>query len=112
ESFPKTMTILGGGAIGVELSQALNRLGVKVTLVEKSERILPKDEEELVLMVQQRLIDEGVMIHTSATAVKAEQNGGNITLHIDKDGKEMKVEGEGLLVALGRKANVEGYGLD
>lgn len=112
ESFPKTMTILGGGAIGVELSQALNRLGVKVTLVEKSERILPKDEEELVLMVQQRLIDEGVMIHTSATAVKAEQNGRNITLHIDKDGKEMKVEGEGLLVALGRKANVEGYGLD
>lgn len=112
ESFPKTMTILGGGAIGVELSQALNRLGVKVTLVEKSERILPKDEEELVLLVQQRLIDEGVAIHTSATAVKAEQSGKDITLFIKKDGKEMKVPGEGLLVALGRKANVEGYGLD
>ncbi|MGB6409094.1 MAG: FAD-dependent oxidoreductase, partial [Planococcus donghaensis] len=112
KTFPKTMTILGGGAIGVELSQALNRLGVNVTLVEKFERILPKDEEELVLMIQQRLIDEGVTIHTGATAVRAEQNGEIIDLIIEKDGKEMTVSGEGLLVALGRQANVNGYGLE
>ncbi|ANU13078.1 Mercuric ion reductase [Planococcus halocryophilus Or1] len=111
KTFPKTMTILGGGAIGVELSQALNRLGVNVTLVEKFERILPKDEEELVLMIQQRLIDEGVTIHTCATAVRAEQNGEIIDLIIEKDGSEMTVSGEGLLVALGRQANVKGYGL-
>ncbi|EGA91016.1 FAD-dependent pyridine nucleotide-disulfide oxidoreductase [Planococcus donghaensis MPA1U2] len=112
KTFPKTMTILGGGAIGVELSQALNRLGVNVTLVEKFERILPKDEEELVLMIQQSLIDEGVTIHTGATAVRAEQNGEIIDLTIEKDGKEMTVSGEGLLVALGRQANVNGYGLE
>lgn len=112
KSFPKTMTILGGGAIGVELSQALNRIGVKVTLVEKFERILPKDEEELVLMIQQRLIDEGVTIHAGATAVRAEQKGDIIDLKIEKDGSEMTVSGEGLLVALGRQANVKGYGLE
>ncbi|MDQ0427282.1 pyruvate/2-oxoglutarate dehydrogenase complex dihydrolipoamide dehydrogenase (E3) component/uncharacterized protein (DUF1499 family) [Planomicrobium stackebrandtii] len=112
KSFPKTMTILGGGAIGVELSQALNRIGVKVTLVEKFERILPKDEEELVLMIQQRLIEEGVTIHTGATAIKAEQNGGQINLKIEKDGKQMTVSSEGLLVALGRQANVKGYNLE
>lgn len=112
KSFPKSMTILGGGAIGVELSQALNRLGVKVTLVEKFERILPKDEEELVLMIQQRLRDEGVEIHTSATAVKAEQNGNRIELVIEKDGNKATVASEGLLVALGRKANVDGYNLE
>ncbi len=112
KTFPKTMTILGGGAIGVEISQALNRLGVKVTLVEKFERILPKDEEDLVLMIQQRLIDEGVTIHTGATAVKAQQKGSQISLTIEKDGKEMTISNEGLLVALGRQANVEGFGLE
>ncbi|WP_282021001.1 FAD-dependent oxidoreductase [Planomicrobium okeanokoites] len=112
DSFPETMTILGGGAIGVELSQALNRLGVKVTLVEKFERILPKDEKDQVLMIQQRLIDEGVIIHTSATAVKASQQGGRIDLTIEKEGKETTITSEGLLVALGRKANVEGYNLE
>lgn len=112
KSFPESMTILGGGAIGVEMAQALNRLGIKVTLVEKFERILPKDEEELVLMIQQRLVDEGVAIHTSATAVKANQEGSRIDLVIEKDGKEMTVSGEGLLVALGRKANVTGYDLE
>ncbi|MGE6369993.1 FAD-dependent oxidoreductase [Planococcus kocurii] len=112
KSFPKTMTILGGGAIGVELSQALNRIGVKVTLVEKFERILPKDEEELVLMIQQRLIDEGVIIHTGATAVRAEQKDDIIDLKIEKNGSELTVSGEGLLVALGRQANVKGYGLE
>ncbi|ANU11016.1 mercuric reductase [Planococcus antarcticus DSM 14505] len=112
KSFPKTMTILGGGAIGVEMSQALNRIGVKVTLVEKFERILPKDEEDLVLMIQQRLIDEGVTIHAGATAVRAEQNGEQIELKIEKDGSEMTVSSEGLLVALGRQANVKGYNLE
>ncbi|AIY05440.1 FAD-dependent pyridine nucleotide-disulfide oxidoreductase [Planococcus sp. PAMC 21323] len=111
-TFPKTMTILGGGAIGVELSQALNRIGVKVTLVEKFERILPKDEEDLVLMIQQRLIDEGVTIHTGATAVRAEQSGEIIDLIIEKDGSEQTISGEGLLVALGRQANVKGFGLE
>lgn len=112
KSFPKTITILGGGAIGVEMSQALNRIGVKVTLVEKFERILPKDEEELVLMIQQRLIDEGVTIHTGATAVEAQQNGGQIALKIEKDGNEQTISSEGLLVALGRQANVKGYNLE
>lgn len=112
KSFPKTMTILGGGAIGVELSQALNRLGVKVTLVEKSDRILPKDEKDQVLMIQQRLLDEGVIIHTSATAVKAAKHGDQTDLVIDKDGKETTITNASLLVALGRKANVEGYDLE
>ena len=112
KSFPKSITILGGGAIGVEMSQALNRIGVKVTLVEKFERILPKDEEELVLMIQQRLIDEGVTIHTGATAVEAEQKGGQIDLKIEKDGKDVIVSAEELLVALGRQANVKGYDLE
>lgn len=111
-SFPKTMTILGGGPIGVELSQALNRIGVKVTLVEKAERILSNDEKELVVMIQQRLIDEGVTIHTGATAVRAEQKGHTIDLIVEKDDTEMTVTGEGLLVALGRQANVKGYGLE
>lgn len=112
KAFPKTMTILGGGPIGVELSQALNRIGVNVTLVEKSERILSNDEADMVSMIQQRLIDEGVTIYTGANAVRAEQKGEQIDLIVEKDGIEMTVTGEGLLVALGRKANVKGYGLE
>lgn len=112
KSFPETMTILGGGAIGVEMSQALNRIGVKVTLVEKSEHILSNEEQEFALMMQQRLIDEGVIIHTSSEAVKAEQKDGQIELAIERDSGTLTVSGAGLLVALGRKANVEGYGLE
>lgn len=112
ESFPKTITILGAGPIGVEMSQALNRLGVEVTLVEKSERILSNDDEELALMIQQRLIEEGVTIHVGAAAVKAAQQGSQIELTVEKDGKQMAVSNEGLLVALGRQANVSGYNLE
>jgi len=112
QSFPESMTILGGGPIGVELSQALNRLGVNVTLVEMADRILSNDEEELALMIQQRLVDEGVTIHTSSEAVGAKKVGEEIELTIQQDGKETAVTSAGLLVALGRKASVEGYGLE
>lgn len=112
ESFPGTMTILGAGPIGVEMSQALNRLGIDVTLVEKSDRILSNDDEELAMMIQQRLIDEGVKIHVGATAVKAAQRDGKIELTVDKDGSQATILNEGLLVALGRQANVSGYGLE
>ncbi|QMT16008.1 FAD-dependent oxidoreductase [Planococcus maritimus] len=112
ESFPKTMTILGAGPIGVELSQALNRLGIQVTLVEKADRILSNDDEELALMIQERLKQEGVTIHTGATAVKAAQQGKQIKLTVEKDDQEMTVSNEGLLVALGRQANVSGYNLE
>lgn len=111
-SFSDEMIILGGGAIGVELSQALNRLGIKVTLVEMANRILPRDEEELVLLAQQRLREEGVDIRTATKAVEVREEGNAIRLTVEKNGKQEKIFGDQLVLALGRKANVDNLGLD
>jgi len=70
DKLPSTLITLGGGPIGVELSQALNRLGVKVTLVQRRDRILPREEPELSRLVQNKLTAEGINILTDTDALK------------------------------------------
>lgn len=111
-SFSDEMIVLGGGAIGVELSQALNRLGVKVTLVEMAEHILPRDEEELVILAEERLREEGVNILTSTKAVQVREESEGIRLTIEKQGEQREISGDQLVVALGRQANVGNMGLE
>lgn len=104
---PEHLLILGGGAIGCELAQAHRRLGSRVTIVE-ADRVLPRDDPELVAIVVAALRADGVEIIEGAKAVKVE-SGDGVTLHLG-DGRS--VQGSRLLVAAGRAARVEGYGLD
>lgn len=104
---PEHLLILGGGAIGCELAQAHRRLGCKVTIVE-ADRLLPRDDAELVATVVDSLRADGVEIIEGAKAVKVE-HGAGVTLHL-ADGRS--VQGSHLLVAAGRVARVDGYGLD
>ena len=112
DELPETMVVLGAGAIGVELSQAMNRLGVRVTLVELSDSILPKEDKELSAALKETLISEGVNILTSAEAVSVNSDNRGICLTVMKDGAALEIEGERLLLALGRKPNVRGMGLE
>jgi pyruvate/2-oxoglutarate dehydrogenase complex dihydrolipoamide dehydrogenase (E3) component len=104
-SRPDHLVILGGGAIGCELAQAHRRLGCAVTLIE-ADRLLPRDDVEAAAIIRDRLLEEGVDVREGAKAVRV---SAGPTLHLD-DGTE--ITGSHLLVATGRRARTEGYGLD
>ena len=109
---PKNLVVLGGGPIGTELSQAFNRLGTKVTQVEALDRILSKEDPEISKMMLDRLESEGVNIQTDTMATAVEVEGDNKYLIVDSKGKQGRIPFDHLLVAIGRKANVTGYGLE
>jgi pyruvate/2-oxoglutarate dehydrogenase complex dihydrolipoamide dehydrogenase (E3) component len=113
ERLPASMIVLGGGPIGTELSQALARLGVEVTIVEMLDQILIREEKELRDLFAERLAAEGVTILTGTKAVKLWQESGTIHLATEDQAKNQgNVVADAVLVALGRKANVEGLHLE
>ena len=111
KKLPASFIVLGGGPIGIELTQVLNRLGVRVTLVDMNERILIKDDKELTLILQEKLIKEGIKLLLETKAIKAEKNNTKITVTLD-DEKKTKISGDALLVAAGRKPNTDGLHLE
>lgn len=109
---PKDLIVVGGGAIGVELSQALNRLGVRVTLVEQAERILPREEAELSRLMETLLLSENLDVHAGCTASEISEDDGQISLLIEKDGNKQLLRAEKVLIALGRKPNLRSLNFD
>ncbi|HEY0832342.1 MAG TPA: FAD-dependent oxidoreductase [Azospirillum sp.] len=105
---PGHLIVLGGGPIGVEMAQAHRRLGARVTIVEK-QTLLPRDDPELVEVVRRRLTAEGVEL-VEGVGVAAVERAGDGVAALLEDGR--RIDGTDLLVAAGRRANVEGLGLD
>ncbi|KGH27920.1 dihydrolipoyl dehydrogenase family protein [Comamonas testosteroni] len=112
DKLPKSLVVLGGGAIGVELSQALQRLGVGVTLVERANSLLPREDGELADIVSQQLVADGVCIRTSSTATQITEEGTGVLVRMDSPNGSTEVRAEALLVALGRRANVGAINLE
>ncbi|MCW5729194.1 MAG: FAD-dependent oxidoreductase [Alphaproteobacteria bacterium] len=108
---PSHLLVLGGGPIGLEMAQAHRRLGCKVTVVEAVE-IMNKDDPELVEVARRRLLAEGVDIREFAKVTRASRTASGVALHYDEGGHEQKVEGSHLLVAVGRRPNLDGLGLE
>lgn len=111
QPFPEHLIIIGGGPIGCELAQAHRRLGVQVTLLELF-TIMPKDDAELVDVVRQSMIADGVDIREGVKIVRVEKSGDCITVVLDNDGDEERLEATALLLATGRRPVVDGLGLD
>ena len=105
---PEHLIVLGGGPIGVEMAQAFRRLGGRVTLVEK-QQLLPRDDPELVDVVRRRLAAEGVVLVEGVGVADVQRAGNGVAAVLD-DGR--RVEGSDLLVAAGRRPNVEDLNLD
>lgn len=105
---PKRVAVLGGGPIGCELSQALSRLGSNVTQIERSDRVLGREDIEVSELTKQALEGSGVTVLTSHNAVRVEQGA----VIVEHEGAEKKVEFDVLLVAVGRAARLTGYGLE
>ncbi len=112
EVLPRSMIVLGAGPIGIELSAALNRLGVKVTVVQRSANVLEKDDKELVDRLVQILRGEGVTILTETQAKRFSRRGGTIIADIEDKQGPRQVEAESVLVSVGRRPNLEGLALE
>jgi pyruvate/2-oxoglutarate dehydrogenase complex dihydrolipoamide dehydrogenase (E3) component/uncharacterized membrane protein YdjX (TVP38/TMEM64 family) len=105
---PGRIAIVGGGPIGTEMAQAFARLGSRVAQVESGPRLLPREDEEISQFVASILREEGVEVLTSHEAVRVE--GG--TLIIRGAGEERALPFDEIVVAVGRKARLTGYGLE
>ncbi len=108
EQLPASMIVLGGGAIGVELAQAMNRLGVQVKLVEMMPDIMFREEPEFAAMLRQQVSDEGVDFYVGAKAEKIAKTDTGISVTVQQNGQNLELHAQSLLVALGRKANTDG----
>ena len=107
---PQHLIVIGGGPIGIELAQAFRRLGARVTVIEMLE-VLGRDDPELARVVTTRLRREGVAIHERTEVVSVERTAAGIAVST-AGGAEARFEGSHLLVAVGRKANVEALDLE
>jgi pyruvate/2-oxoglutarate dehydrogenase complex dihydrolipoamide dehydrogenase (E3) component len=108
---PEHLVVIGAGAIGVELAQAHRRLGARVTVLEQA-TLLPKDDPEAVAVVRARLVEEGVELHEGAGIRRVERDGNGIAVVLADAAGETRIAGSHLLVAAGRRPNVEDLGLD
>ena len=108
DAAPERLVIIGGGPIGVELAQAFARLGSRVALVEDADRILSKEDEDVSAFVEDMLKRDGVQILTGHRAARCEHK----KLIASVNGRETAIPFDDIIVAIGRKARLEGYGLE
>lgn len=109
---PKSMVILGGGAVGVEFGYVFNGLGSDVTVVEMMPNLLPMMDADLGTELGKLLTRQGIKVKTGATIEKCEKTKAGWKVFIKKGTEEETVEVETVLLGVGRKANTEGMGLE
>jgi pyruvate/2-oxoglutarate dehydrogenase complex dihydrolipoamide dehydrogenase (E3) component len=108
ETPPRSVVIIGGGPIAVEMAQGLNRLGVTTTLLERESRLLGRDEPEVANLVVRRLEREGVAVHTNVEIDRVSTGPGGKVVHAGGT----TYEAEEIFVAAGRTPNIDGLGLE
>ncbi len=109
---PRRLLVLGGGPIGCELAQAFARFGSRVTLVEMAPRLLVREDEDVSAMVEQRFAAEGIRVMTGHRAKQFVSENSEKTLIAEHQGGGAQIGFDTVLVAVGRAANLTGYGLE
>lgn len=109
---PKNLVVLGGGPIGCELAQSFARLGTNVTLIEMADRIMAREDTDVSSTVTKTFQKEGIQVLTSHKALRIESASGVTKLICEYQEKEVLIEFDQILLALGRRANVTGFGLE
>jgi mercuric reductase len=108
---PRSLVIIGGRALGLEFAQLYHHLGAKVTMLQRSPRILPEHEPEVSDHLTNYLVDEGVEILAGVSIRAVHQNEESKTIDYLRGGKEERIEAEELLLATGRAPNIEALNL-
>jgi pyruvate/2-oxoglutarate dehydrogenase complex dihydrolipoamide dehydrogenase (E3) component len=111
DTLPESVVVLGGGLVACELAQYLARLGVRVTMLQRSLSLLSGEDPDVGFELQRALVDEGLEIRTGVTLLGASKEHGRKRVRFESDGTEGTAEGDEIFVALGRRANVDGLDL-
>ncbi|MES2663265.1 MAG: FAD-dependent oxidoreductase [Pseudomonadota bacterium] len=109
---PKQLVVLGGGPIGCELAQSFARLGSRVTQIEMSDRIMNREDSEVSQFAQKTLIADGVQVLTQHTALRCEINNNKKYIVVKNKDRELLIEFDELICAVGRAARLTGFGLE
>lgn len=112
KDLPKSMVVIGGRALGLEFAQMYAHFGTKVTILQRSDRIIPESEPEISDALKIYLEGEGIKIYTSSNINSVGKKGKNKIINVNVKNKNFKIEAEQLLFATGRKPNTENLGLD
>jgi pyruvate/2-oxoglutarate dehydrogenase complex dihydrolipoamide dehydrogenase (E3) component len=109
---PPRLAVIGAGPIGCELAQAFARLGSKVTILQRSGRILPREDDDAAAILLQRFAEEGIEICFRAAIKKVSRQGDEKVITFEQEGKTLDLPVDAILVGIGRAPNVEGLGLE
>ncbi|MEO5337728.1 MAG: dihydrolipoyl dehydrogenase [Magnetospirillum sp. WYHS-4] len=112
DSLPKSLLVVGSGAIGIEFASFYNSLGSKVTVVEMLPQVLPAEDEEIAAFARKALEKQGMVILTGATVKELKKGAHTVTAIIDQGGKSAEIEVERVISAVGIVGNVEDIGLE
>ncbi len=112
ESMPKSLLVIGSGAIGIEFASFYQNMGVQVTVVELMDRILPVEDAEISKLAKRQFEDQGMNIITGASVTGIKKSAKQVTAEIDKGGKTQQIKVDRVIVAAGIVANSEKLGLE
>ncbi|HEY0919045.1 dihydrolipoyl dehydrogenase [Devosia sp.] len=112
-SFPKSLVVMGSGAIGIEFASFYRSLGAEVTVIELLPQILPVEDAEISALARKRMEKRGIKFLTDARVTKVDKSKSGVTAHVElKSGETQQVSGERLISAVGVQCNTEGLGLE
>ncbi|MGQ0648363.1 MAG: mercury(II) reductase [Gemmatimonadaceae bacterium] len=111
DELPKSLIVLGGSAVGLELGQTFSRFGTKVIVLELTPRLLPNEDQAIAETLRAHLAAEGIEIHTGVATTRVERDGREIVARVRQGSGEGRFRAEHILVATGRRANTWDLGL-
>lgn len=112
EEVPAHLVIIGGSYVGLEFAQMFRRFGSDVTVIEKSDRLLPKEDDDMASAVKEILEAEGIHFRVASPCLHGEKEGDAIAVYLDGDDPDKKVMGTHVLLATGRLPNTDDLGLE
>jgi dihydrolipoamide dehydrogenase len=112
DAMPKSLIVVGSGAIGIEFASFYRDMGAEVTVVEVLDRVLPVEDEEISAFAKKAFEKQGMKLLTSASVAGVKKNGGSVTATVKANGKETQLTADRLILAVGIVGNVENIGLE
>ena len=111
DELPKHLIVVGGSYVGLEFAQMYRRFGSEVTVVERKSRLVPNEDEDLSLGIQEILQSEGIQLRLDANCIRLENEGGEVAVGLDCLDGHPRVVGSRILLAVGRSPNTDDLGL-
>lgn len=111
-AIPKSLLVVGSGAIGIEFASFYHDMGAEVTVVEVLDRVLPVEDEEISAFARKSFEKRGIRIHTGATVSALHHGGNGVKARIEADGRALEITVERVILAVGIVGNVEDIGLE